>query len=70
VKWPEREAHLYLVPMLRMAELYSHSYHMPYRSGACLTFKRQTFESVVTRAGRSLFKCPLLLCQFLSVHLH
>jgi hypothetical protein len=26
-----------------------------------LTFKRRTFEALVTRAGRSSFKCPLLL---------
>jgi hypothetical protein len=34
----------------------------------CLAFKRRTFETAVARAGRSLFKCPLLLCQFLLEH--
>jgi hypothetical protein len=35
-----------------------------------LAFKRRTFETAVTRAGRSLFKCPLLLCQFLLGRFH
>jgi NADH-ubiquinone oxidoreductase chain 5 len=34
-------------------------------TSVCLTFNRQTLETIVARAGRSLFKCPLLLCQFL-----
>jgi hypothetical protein len=35
-----------------------------------LTFKRRTFETAVALAGRSLFKCPLLLCQFLLEGFH
>jgi hypothetical protein len=35
-----------------------------------LTFKRRTFEHAVALAGRSLFKCPLLLCQFLLERFH
>jgi hypothetical protein len=35
------------------------------RTSNILTFKRLTFEMAVSRAGRTLFKCPLLLCQFL-----
>jgi hypothetical protein len=31
-----------------------------------LTFKRLTFETLVARADRSLFKCPLLLSVPLS----
>jgi hypothetical protein len=30
-----------------------------------LAFKRRISETIVSRACRSLFKCPLLLCQFL-----
>jgi hypothetical protein len=33
-----------------------------------LIYKRRTFEAVVARAGRSLFKCPLLLSVLMSVH--
>jgi hypothetical protein len=35
-----------------------------------LTFKLRTFETAVSRADRSLFKCPLLLCQFLLERFH
>jgi hypothetical protein len=35
-----------------------------------LTSKCRTFETVEPRAGRSLFKCPLLLCQFLLERFH
>lgn len=35
-----------------------------------LTFKPRTYETVIARAGRSLFKCQLLLRQFLLEHFH
>jgi hypothetical protein len=35
-----------------------------------LTFKGRTFETAVAQADRSLFKCPLLLCQFLLERFH
>jgi hypothetical protein len=35
-----------------------------------LTFKGRTFETAAVRAGRSLFKYPLLLCQFLLERLN
>jgi hypothetical protein len=35
-----------------------------------LTFKRRTFETAVARAGRSLFNCPMLICQFLLERFH
>jgi hypothetical protein len=35
-----------------------------------LTFKHWISETAVLRAGRSLFKCPLLLCQFLLQRFH
>jgi hypothetical protein len=35
-----------------------------------LTFKCRPFETMAARAGQSLFKCPLLLCQFLSERLN
>jgi hypothetical protein len=31
-----------------------------------ISFKRRSFETMVTRTGRNSFKCPLLLRQFFS----
>jgi hypothetical protein len=41
-----------------------------YSAQEVLPFKLRTFETAVSRAGRSLFKCPLLLCQFLLERFH